>query len=193
MYTTEIKKYSFLNEIAERVGTVIFGGSDDADIPAGELRQAFDLESALYNRSFQNLSVKDGIELYDSCILPLHPKTVLLHIGEADLEDFMGDSALFDQKYRNLIAHIRQNDKKCTIAVISLKNQEDNREIEVMNRHLKHIAESEHCEFFDISGETLRNPQIMKQISYLQTSGFTRRMPSRQPIANMVKILYGFV
>ena len=193
MYTIEIKKYHFLNEIAERVETVIFGGSEDAAIPAGELHQAFAMETALYNRSFQNLSVEDGIKLYDSCIHPLHPQTLLLHIGEADLEDFAENSTAFDQKYRSLISHIRQQDKKCTIAIISLKNQKGCKDIAEMNRHLKHIAESKRCEFFDISEKTLRNPQVMKQISFLQTTGFVRRLPSRQPIANTVKILYGFI
>ena len=193
MYSTEIKKYSFLNEIAERVGTVIFGGSEDAAIPTGELRQAFDLETALYNRSFQNLSVEDAIGLYDSCIQPLCPQTLLLHIGEADLGDFAKNSAAFDAKYRQLIAHIRRQDKKCGIAILSLKNQDGRSDIAEMNRHLKHIAESEQCEFFDISEKMLRNPHAMKQISFLNTTGFTRRLPSRQPVANMVRILYGFM
>lgn len=193
MYTTEIKKYSFLNDIAERVGTVIFGGSEDAAIPAGELRQAFDMETALYNRSFRNLSVEDGIHLYNSCIQPLQPQTLLLHIGEADLGDFAKDSAAFDEKYRQLISHIRRQDGNCTIAIISLKNREGRSDIAEMNRHLNHIADSEQCEFFDISERTLQNPYAMKQISFMNTTGFARRLPSRQPVANTVKILYGFM
>lgn len=193
MYTAEIKKYTFLNEIAERVGTVIFGGSEDAAIPTGELHQAFDMETALYNRSFRNLSIEDAIRLYDSCVLPLRPQTLLLHIGEADLGDFAKDSGAFDEKYRQLIAHIRRQDRKCSIAIISLKNQDGRQEIAEMNRHLKHLADSEQCDFFDISEKTLRNPHAMKQISFLHTTGFTRRVPSRQPVANMVRILYGFL
>ena len=48
----EIEKYERLNQIAQSKGIVIFGGSDDTDIPLCELRQAFDIEENMYNRSF---------------------------------------------------------------------------------------------------------------------------------------------
>ena len=38
----EIKKYSALNELAEKGGTVIFGGTTDVNIPLCELKQTFD-------------------------------------------------------------------------------------------------------------------------------------------------------
>ena len=85
---TEIKKYSVLNDLAEKGGTVIFGGKEDKYIPLCELRQAFELGSNYYNRSFENLSIANAAELYLSSVAPLAPETVLLHIGENDLDLF---------------------------------------------------------------------------------------------------------
>lgn len=56
MFKNEIKNYQALNELADQNGLVIFGGTEDRKIPLCELKQAFDLESNLYNRSISNLS-----------------------------------------------------------------------------------------------------------------------------------------
>ena len=88
MLKTEIKKYQELNKLADSNGTVILGGTEDRDIPLCELKQAFDLNSRLYNRSFPNMSILDAKEIYNTCIAPLHPECVLLHIGDADLKFF---------------------------------------------------------------------------------------------------------
>ena len=54
------RKYEHLNRLADPNGIVIFGGSRDLDLPVGELRQAFSLESKIYNRSFPD---RDGCRL----------------------------------------------------------------------------------------------------------------------------------
>ena len=121
MFEFDTKKYTALNEFAEQNGIVIFGGSEDREIPLCELKQAFALESRLYNRSVSGLSITDAIRTYDACVAPLDPEIVLLHIGDADRLLFQENSAVFDQKYCELIAHIRSLNKNCRIAVISLK------------------------------------------------------------------------
>ena len=100
---TEIKKYSALNDLAEKGGTVIFGGKEDKDIPLCELRQAFELGSNYYNRSFENLSIANAAELYLSSVAPLAPETVLLHIGENDLDLFENNPDKFLELYRELV------------------------------------------------------------------------------------------
>ena len=130
---TEIKKYSALNDLAEKGGTVIFGGKEDKDIPLCELRQAFELGSNYYNRSFENLSIANAIELYLSCVAPLAPETVLIHIGESDLDLFENNPDKFVQLYRELLCKIKSESKECYIAIVSLKNYDNNSLITKLN------------------------------------------------------------
>jgi len=85
MFYNEIKKYKMLNEFAEQNGIVIFGSESDLTIPLVELKQAFAIEQKMYNRSITGLSVTEAIPIYDECVTPLVPETVLIHIGDTDL------------------------------------------------------------------------------------------------------------
>ena len=130
MRASEVKKYQTLNEIAEKNGIVIFGCVTDKSIPIGELRQAFEIQEKIYNRSFTSLSVKEAEEVYDTCVSVLEPETLLLHIGEEDLEFFKENSTEFDRIYHLLLSKIKKEHKKCHIAVVSLKNYENKRAME---------------------------------------------------------------
>lgn len=191
MFENEIKKYQELNKLAKANGIVIFGGTKDKGIPLCELKQAFELKSSLYNRSVDELSINDALEIYDACVAPLNSESILLHIGDADLNYFKENSFDFDQKYRNLIQHMKTTNTKCSITVISLKNYNDETDIRELNKHLKYIAESEQCEYVDISAKRVWNPQQTKDIvSFVYTTGFVRPLKKKRPIYDLVKILF---
>ena len=191
MYENEIRKYQALNELADQNGMIIVGGTADKDIPLCELKQAFKLNSNLYNRSISNLSVNNALAFYNECITELNPECIFLHIGEADMDFFTANPSAFDQKYLELIKHIKSIDKNCKIAVISLKNPNNSRDIYEMNKHLKYIADSEQCEFGDISTKRIWNPNETKDvISFVYTTGFVRPLKNKRPIYDLVKILF---
>lgn len=193
MEKNEMSRLCTLNELAEQNGIVIFGGTGDKEIPLCELKQAFELDSRLYNRSVADLSVMNAIEIYDECIAPLNPETVLLHIGEEDMKLFEGNASVFVQKYRELITHIKALDEKCRIAVISLRNPNNDTLITEMNKYLKFIAESEQCEFGDITSRRLWNPKETKEVvSFVYSVGFVHSLTHRRPIYDLVKILFCF-
>lgn len=193
MCEKEIKRYQTLNELAGQDGLVILGGSADREIPLCELKQAFALDDALYNRSVTDLSVQNAVQVYDACVEELKPESILLHIGEADRAFFTEDASAFDRKYRELIGHIRACAKDCRIAVISLQNPGEDAEIAEMNRHLKYIAESEQCEFGDISQRRVWNPrQTRDVVSFVYSTGFVRPLKNRRPLYDLVKILFCF-
>lgn len=191
MSKTDAFKYNALNELAEQNGIVIFGGCGDLEIPLCELKQAFSLDQKLYNRSIDGLTVSHAISDYDTCVAALNPETILLHIGEADRSTFDSAPSSFDQNYRQLIAHIRSTNPKCRIAVISLKNPDNDSAIAEMNLHLKYIAESEHCEYGDITSKHVWNPKQTKDImSFLSALGFARPRTCTHPVYDLVKILF---
>lgn len=187
----EMKKYQRLNEIAEQNGIVIFGGNTDKEIPLCELRQSYQVEQHMYNRSFTDLSIKDAIAIYDACVSCLAPESVLLHIGMTDNAMFTNTPGEFDAAYCSLISHIRNQDKNVRIAVISLNNKDGDSIIDELNRHLKYIADSEHCEFVDIDKAKLWNPKnAMSAAAFVASLGFVHPLKYKRPLYDLVKMLY---
>ena len=191
MREAEIKNYTKLNELAEKGGIVIFGCGVDKDIPTCEIRQAFAVESKIYNRSFESVSVNDALSIYKETVAALSPETVLLHIGETDIEFFAENSAEFDNKYRELIGYIKSQNQKCRIAIVSLKNDDYDPQIEVINKHLKYIADSEQCEYGDISAKMVWNPKASMEVaSFVYSIGFVHPLKNKRPLYDLVKMLF---
>ena len=191
MFDAQIAKYRSLNQLAEADGTVIFGGSSDTNIPLGELKQAFALNDSIYNRSFSQLSVADAAKVYGECVAELCPDTVLLHIGETDVSDFAGNESAFEEAYRDLIGTIREKNKNCRIVIVSLKNYDNNATVANINKLLCEIANTEKCEFEDISAKRKWNvKESSETASFIYDLGFDRPLNIKRPIYNLVRILF---
>ena len=191
MIKSETKIYNKLNELAETDGIVIFGCKEDKNIPTGELCRAFSVDTNVYNRSFDELSVKDAVEVYEQTVAPLNPETLLIHLGEADIDFFTQNPSEFDNKYRELINTVRKHNKKCRISVISLRNYKNDRNITEMNKHLKYLADSEKCEYGDIASKRVWNPKAeMEAVSFVYSIGFVKPLRNKRPLYDLVKILF---
>ena len=191
MREAEIKNYTKLNELAEKGGIVIFGCGVDKDIPTCEIRQAFAVESKIYNRSFESVSVNGALSIYKETVAALSPETVLLHIGETDIEFFAESPVEFDNKYRELIGYIKSQNKKCRIAIVSLRNYDYDPQIEEINKHLKYIADSEQCEYGDISAKMVWNPKASMEVaSFVYSIGFVHPLNNKRPLYDLVKMLF---
>ena len=191
MKETEILKYQKLNELAQTGGIVILGDSEDTSIPLCEIRQAFEMEENLYNRSFSDLAVTDAIAAYDACVAVLKPETILLHIGQQDLDMLQQASAQFDNQYRALINHIREQNKHCRVAIVSLRNYESDPVIAEMNKHLKYIADMEHCEYGDIANRRVWNPKAtLEAANFVRNIGFMRPLKVERSIFDLTKMLF---
>ena len=187
------KIYQTLNELAEKGGTVIFGGTSDKDIPLCELKQAFALNNDIYNRSFSDLLVTNALKYYDTYIADLKPESILIHIGESDIDFFLSAPSEFDKKYVELVRHIRNKVRECRIIIVSLKNYDKDIDIAEMNKHLRYIADSEQCEYADISQKRVWNPTQTKNIaSFIYRTGFVRPLNIKRPIYDLAKILFCF-
>ena len=191
MREQEIKKHKTLNSISEQDGIVIFGSTEDIYIPLCELKQAFGIKENIYNRSFENLTISETSDIYADCVADLSPETILLHIE--DEESFKTSADKFTADYRKLISQIRKNNKKCRIGIVSAKNYDSNSEIAELNKQLKYIADSEKCEFCDISQKRVWNPQQTKDIvSFVYNIGFVHPLKNKRPLNDLVKMLFCF-
>ena len=184
-------KYYVLKKIAEPNGIAILGGGNDENIPIGELKQAYSLEDKIYNRSVNNLSINDAADIYSSYTASLCADTVLLHIGASDLDLLKTNPSDFENKFRELINTIKAGNKKCNIAIVSIKNNDKPDSVSALNRELKYIAQSEQCEYYDINKEKMNNPKQTKEIvSFIYSLGFVRPLTSKRPLYDLVKILF---
>lgn len=191
MFEKEYEKYNVLNKLAKTNGLVILGCDSDTTIPLGELKQAFELDADLYNRSATGLSVKNADWFYDNCVAELHPERILIHIGENDVADFIANPSEFDCCYRRLIETIKKQNRKCEIIIVSLKDSQKEAEITKLNQHLKYLAESERCEFVDIGVQRVWNPKQTKNLaSFVFSTGFVRPLNIKRPAYDLVKILF---
>ena len=191
MNKSDFNTYNKLNELAEQNGIVIFGCGEDKYIPTCELRQAFAIVPKVYNRSFDDLSIKNALSAYKENVTDLYAETVLIHIGASDLSFFNENTTAFDEKYRELIRYIKAQNNKCRIAVVSLKNRSGDVQIEKFNKHLKYIAESEQCEYGDIANKKVWNPKATMEASFFAYSiGFMHPLKNQCPIFDLVKIFF---
>ena len=191
MFDMELKRYEVLNELAERGGIVIFGATEDVKIPVGELKQAFAIEEKIYNRSMNGLSVVDAKTIYDACVAPIVPETLLLHIGENDIQSFKENAGEFVQRYTQFITHIKSVNETCRIAIVSLRNYENDDVAKELNLQLKYIADSQRCEFADIANPRVWNPKsTMETVSFVYSLGFVRPLKNKRPVYDLVKIFF---
>lgn len=190
MTTDKYTEYQTLNRLAEKNGVVILGGKEDEDLPLDELKQAFSLP-AIYNRSVDDFCLQNALFYYDSIVKPLQPQCLLIHITERDKELFENNPDAFNTSFRNLIAYIRNQDKKCKIVIVSLKNFEGEKSVASFNAHVKDMCSCERCEYGDISRKRVWNPQATKDISrFLYDTGFVMPLKIQRPVYDLLKILY---
>ncbi len=173
-------------------GVVLLGEKSDVMIPVAELGKEFYIEEVCVNRSSNQLCVENAVSYYEENIAKLEPETVLIHLGEAEAENFADHQEVFVRNYRALIQTIRKHNSRCRIGVISLENRGREKNLEVLNRTLRALADSEKCEFCDISTPILWNPNATKSaISFAQSMGLNTKI-IKKPLRDMVKIFFGY-
>lgn len=193
MNELEIKKYQSLNNIANCGGIVLFGGKDLFELPLCELKQAFDINDDLYNRSFEKLSLSDAEDVYSKCIADIKPDTLFIQLGKDDVGLFNSDKDKFIALYRHLICTIKHRNRKIRIAIVSLKNYENDATIAEINKDLKYIADSEKCDYCDISIKKSCNPKQIKNISsFIYNIGFVHPIEHRRQIYDLSRMFFCF-
>ncbi len=177
----------------ENEAVILFGGSADKEIPVAEIAQSYDFNFPMYNRSFHGLSLKDAKKSFSEKIEAMNPEAVILHIGADDLDLFKRNSAEFDIKYIDLISFIKSGNKKRRVALISNLDPVNAHLFDEMNRHIKAIADSEHCTFVDINNAKLWNPESTKELmSFMYNVGFDQPLNVKKPLGDISEILYSW-
>ncbi len=189
-YAKDITRYNSLNTFSSEGAVVLFGEKEDKEIPVSEISESLGLTEKVYNRSISGLYISAAPEVFDSVIAPIHPSTVLVHIGSSDVDFYSRFPGRFDHDYRTLIQHIKNTDNNCRVGIVAVSNEEENENIVRMNKQLKFIAESENCEFCDITPETKWSPAAVKAAyDYYYSTGFAGN--AKKPVYDLAKLFFG--
>jgi hypothetical protein len=175
---------------AEKKNAVILlGGSVDKDIPVSNLAKEFNFNFDIYNKSAANLSVAAANDYFQKNVAKLAPEGILLHIGDKDIQLFKSDSASFDSNYLNLIESVKACNKNCRIALVSIDNPSNDKSVNLMNAHIKAIADAEKASFISLENARLWNPEATKTSSAF---AYNMGLKIRKPLRDVAEILYSW-
>lgn len=185
----EDMNYQELNTVAKKNAVILFGGDLDKQIPVAELAQSFDFNFQIYNRSEEGISVKTAKDFFLENIASMEPEGVIVHLGDKDISMLKSNGADFDKYYLDLISSIKEVNKKCRLAFVSVNNPNNDKTIAEMNRHIKALADSERAVFINLDNAKLWNPKAAKAaISFAHNMG----LKVRKPLTDVAEILYSY-
>ena len=190
-YTNSLDEYIHKPAVsAEKKNAVILmGGSVDREIPVSNLAKEFNFNFDIYNKSAAKLSVANANDYFQKNIASLEPEGILLHIGESDIQLFKSDSTAFDRNYLNLIESIKNCNKNCRIALVSIENPANDKSVNLMNAHIKAIAAAEKANFISLENARLWNPEATKTSSAF---AYNMGLKIRKPLRDVAEILYSW-
>lgn len=168
VYEREAEEYCKLNEFAVKNGIVLFGSTFAKDIPVGELRQAFDLDCNIYNRSFTDVSIFDAEALLIECVESLAPSKILLQLGETDLERGYRSVPEIIAAYDSLVKSIKKRNRFTDIVIVSVCENSNDIQPSEFNSQLENMAKKNKCKFADISNAASDRMPVVKAFSMLK-------------------------
>ena len=168
---------------------ILMGGSVDTEIPVSNLAKEFNFNFDIYNKSATKLSVANANDYFQKNIAALEPEAILLHLGESDLQLFKSDSSAFDRNYLTLVESIKALNKNCRIALISVENPSNDKSVNLMNAHIKAIANAEKTSFVNLENAKLWNPEATKTSSAF---AYNMGLKIRKPLNDVAEILYSW-
>ena len=173
----------------EKNAVILLGNGLDTKIPVQSLGKEFKFNFKIYNKSCEKLSFENVKEYFSNAVAPLAPEGIMIHLGENDINLCMNNSASFDTNYLELIQQIKNSNKKCRIALISLANPQNNKAISLVNRRIKAIADAEKCSFVNLDNAHLWNPAATKAaVEFAHSMGLN----TRKPLSDVAEILYSY-
>ena len=109
-----------LNDITLKGEIAVFGSTYMSKFPLYEFINKCQLESAVYNRSIEGLTIEEALEIVKACIIAIMPKKVFIALGE---EDENAKDAI--KNYSEIVKKIRSAIPECSIYLIELLGESE--------------------------------------------------------------------
>lgn len=168
LFENELENYRMLNKVARKGGAVLFGSTFARNIPLGELKQDFEFDCDLYNRSLTDLSVFDVGGVLEDCVIDLEPRKVLIQLGETDLERGFHTIDEIVAQYELILSRIQSRIPDCAITVVSVGNADGSLFPGELNAHLEALARRMKCSYADISSALTNDAPGVKAFCLLK-------------------------
>ena len=170
-------------------GVILMGGAIDKAIPVAQLANEYSFNFELYNKSESGLTMTRAKEYFEKTVAPLAPEGLLIHLGENDALFAKTNPSAFDAYYTGLIMSVRSCNKNCRIALVSIDNPNNDKNIELMNAHIRAIAYAENLSYINLENAKLWHPESTKAAcNFAHSMG----LKTRKPLNDVAEILYSY-
>lgn len=179
-----LKRYQYLNEIAQK-GKVLFTGSSLMEqFPVNEMLMTENISLTAYNRGIGGYTTDDMLEHMEEMVFGTEPSTIFINIGTNDigssgykLEHLIENYEKILQQIRErlgnikiyLIAYYPINDAPDVATLAWVKKVLETRTIENINKAnqaVKELAERMDCEYIDLNnGLTDEHGRMKKEFT----------------------------
>ncbi len=167
----------------------LLGGTYAKDIPSNKLAEEFNFDFNIYNKSTFALSLKHAKEYFNKYVSDLNTDGIIIQLGKEDRDIFRVNPSLFDTMYLDLISCIKNRNKDCRLALVSINNTQKDAEITDMNNHIKAIAQSEQASFVNLDNAKLWNPKaVQASVEFARGMG----LKVKKPIFDVAEILFSY-
>lgn len=175
--------------VAKDYNIALLGGTYAKDIPVKKLAEEFGFDFDLFNRSTFALSLKNAKEYFEKYVANLNSDGIILQLGKEDRDVFKANPSQFDTMYLELLAAIKEHNKDCRLALVSINNSMNDTTVADMNNHIKAIAQSEQAAFVNLENAKLWNPKaVQSSLDFAYGMGLN----IKKPIYDVAEILYSF-
>jgi len=175
--------------LPNKYNITLLGGTYAKDISVKKLSQEFDLDFDLYNKSSFALSLKNARAYFEKYAAGLKSDGIIIQLGKEDRDIFKNNPSLFDTMYLDLLNAVKNVNKDCRIALVSIGNPKNEIDLLSMNNHIKAIAQSEQAVFVNLENVKLWNPKaIQSSLDFAEGMG----LKIRKPIYDVAEIIYSY-
>lgn len=159
-----VKEIKAINDITLKNEIVVFGSSYMKNFPFYELVNKCKLENAVYNRSIEDLTLYDALEVLQDCVLDIHPSKVFLCFGEKEYENLKSVDI-----YKEIVCKIRKTLPKTKIYLIELPEEKLN----VFNEKVRAICDNKNVVSIKLTAKNTTAVGVYKE-QFKQLSCFFR-------------------
>lgn len=140
-----LNEYVKLNEFAKPGQICLVGSGRAQDIKIGEMFSDYEISKTVYNRSSEDLLIRDTAAYCNEYVEALQPSKLVFYLGEKEIVQEGITPEEFAEQYRWMLYNVHIAFKNTKLYIMGLDNAIP--DVEVFNSQLEKIADECGCRF----------------------------------------------